>query len=172
MQRRHDRQTSENQWNLQHYRPTVYSNFDSEPGVAWTLIQSHSFQNNDAFNTKAFYLHDMPINQDAPEWNNYRLSMSRMKSVQDVSTHWRATCNFLTDGVDYCDYWRVSLKNLDLFMESAHGLFCLFSEFVIVRGNECANCTVWTAYSSKFSFTLTAGLAKNEAAILVDRQEG
>ena len=41
---------------------------------------------NDAFNTKAFYLHDMPINQDAPEWNNYRLSMSCMKSIQDVST--------------------------------------------------------------------------------------
>ena len=41
---------------------------------------------NDASNTKAFYLHDMPINQDAPEWNNYRLSMSRMKSIQDVST--------------------------------------------------------------------------------------
>ena len=57
-------------------------------------------------------------------------------------------------------------------MESARGLFCLFSEFVNVRRNECANCTVWTAYTSKFSFTLTAGLAKDEAVISGDRQEG
>ena len=129
----------------------VYCDFGSEPGVAWTLIQSHSLQNNDAFKSKAFFLHDMPVNQDAPEWNNYRLSMSRMKSIQDVSTHWRATCNFMTDGVDYHDYWRVSLKNLDLFMEPVHGLFCLFSEFVNIRGNECANCTVLCGYESVVS---------------------
>ena len=79
---------------------SVYCDFGSEPGVAWTLIQSHSLQNNDAFNSKASYLHDMPINQDAPEWNSYRLSMSRMKSMHDVSTHWRAICNFPTTGVE------------------------------------------------------------------------
>ena len=66
----------------------VYCDLGSEPGVAWTLIQSHSLQNNNAFKSKAFYLHDLPINQDAPEWNSYRLSMSRMKSIQDVSSHW------------------------------------------------------------------------------------
>ena len=104
----------------------VYCDFGSKSGFAWTLIQSHSLLNNDAFNTKALYLHDMPVNQDAPEWNNYRLSMFRMKSIQDVSTHWRATCNFPTDGVDYHDYWRVSLKNVDLFMEPVHGLFFFF----------------------------------------------
>ena len=81
-----------------------YCDFGSEPGVAWTLIQSHSLQNNDVFKSKAVYLHDLPITQDVPEWNNYRLSMSLMKSIQDVSTHWRATCNFPTDGVDYRDW--------------------------------------------------------------------
>ena len=45
----------------------VYCDFGSEPGMAWTLIQSHSFQNNDPFKDKPFYLHDMPINQDASE---------------------------------------------------------------------------------------------------------
>ena len=129
----------------------VYCDFGSEPNAAWTLIQSHSFQNNGNFKGKAFYLHDMSINLDAPEWNSYRLSKSRMKSIQDVSTHWRATCNFPTDGVDYQDYWRVSLESLDLSVQPATVDFCLFSEVVNVRGNECTNCTVLVGYSSTYS---------------------
>ena len=126
----------------------VYCNFGSEPGMAWTLIQSHSLGNNGAFVGKPFYQHDMPINQDTLDWSSYRLSMSRIKSIQKVSTHWRATCNFITDGVDYRDYWRVSLTNLDLLVKPPTPDFCLFSEFVNVRGNECTNCTVLSAYSN------------------------
>jgi len=129
----------------------VYCGFGPEPGTAWTLIQSHSLNNNDDFQGKAFYLHDMPRNQNVPEWNNYRLSMSRMESIQDVSTHWRATCNFPTDGVDYRDYIRVSLKNLNLLQEPTESGFCLLTEFVNVRGHECFNCTVLIFHSSVFS---------------------
>lgn len=68
---------------------SVYCDFVSEPGIAWTLFQSHS---NKVTFRKSFYLHDLPVNQDAPEWNSYRLSMSRMKSIQNVSTPCRATC--------------------------------------------------------------------------------
>ena len=126
----------------------VYCDFGSEPGMAWTLIQSHSLGNNGAFVGKPFYQHDMPINQDTLDWSSYRLSMSRIKSIQKVSTHWRATCNFITDGVDYRDYWRVSLTSLDLLVKPPTPDFCLFSEFVNVRGNECTNCTVLSAYSN------------------------
>ncbi|KAL9967567.1 hypothetical protein ACROYT_G025822 [Oculina patagonica] len=129
----------------------VYCDFDSEPSAAWTLIQSHSLQNNDAFKSKVFYLHDMPINQEMPEWNSYRLSMSRMQSIQDASTHWRATCNFPTDGVDYRDYWRVSLDMLDLLVEPDASGPCLLAEFVNVRGDECVNCTVLKAYNEYFT---------------------
>ena len=129
----------------------VYCDFGSEPKAAWTLIQSHSLQNNEAFKRKPFYLFDMQINQDAPEWKNYRLSMSRMKSIQDDSTHWRATCNFPTEGVDYRDYWRVSLKYLDLLVQPLVQGFCLFSEFVNIRGNECTNCTVLRSYRSDWA---------------------
>ena len=133
----------------------VYCDFASEPGAAWTLIQSHSLQNNAAvFKGKAFYLHDMPINQDAPEWNNYRLSLSRMKSIRNVSTHWRATCNFPTDGVDYRDYWRVSLENLDILVAPSKDEFCLSTEFVDVHGHNCSNCTVLCGYSSRYSLHL------------------
>ena len=93
----------------------------------------------------------MPRNQDVPEWNNYRLPMSRMKSIQDVSTHWRATCNFPTDGVDYRDYIRVSLKSLNLLEEPTESELCVLSEFVNVRGHACFNCTVLIGYSSVFS---------------------
>ena len=129
----------------------VFCDFGPEPGAAWTLIQSHSLNNNDDFKSKAFYRHDMPRNQDVPEWNNYRLSMSRMKSIQDVSTHWRATCNFPKDGVDYRDYIRVSLKSLNLLEKPSGSEFCLLPEFVNVRGHVCFNCTVLIGYSSLFS---------------------
>ena len=126
----------------------VYCDFGSERGSAWTLIQSHSLENNGVFNRKPFYLKDMPMNQDAPEWDSYRLSMSRMKSIQDVSTHWRATCNFPTDGVDYRDYIRVSLERLDLLVKPNPSKFCLLAEFVNIRGDECVNCTVLIAYGT------------------------
>ena len=142
---------------------SVFCDFASEPGAAWTLIQSHSLENNAAFRRKAFYLHDMPVNQDAPEWNRYRLSMSRMKSIRNVSTHWRATCNFSTIGVDYRDYWRVSLRSLDLLAEPTrvNAGFCLLSEFVNIRGNICTNCTVLTGYSSSYSLHLDSWFGQN-----------
>ena len=124
----------------------VYCDFGSERGAAWTLIQSHSLENNDEFKYKPFFLHDMPINQEMPEWDSYRLSMSRMKSIQDVSTHWRATCNFPTDGVDYRDYIRVSLESLNLLVAPDASEFCLLTEIVNVRGDECVNCTVLIGY--------------------------
>ena len=129
----------------------VFCGFGPEPGAAWTLIQSHSLKNNDDFRLKAFYLHDMPRNQDFPEWNNYRLSMSRMKSIQDVSTHWRATCNFPTDDVDYRDYIRVPFQSLNLLEGPTESGFCLLTEFVNVRGDECFNCTVLIGYNSQRS---------------------
>ena len=123
----------------------VYCDFGSESGFAWTLIQSYSLANNHVFKYKSFYLHDLPINQDAPEWNKYRLSMSRMKTIRISSTHWRATCNFPTDGVDYRDYIRVSLERLDLVVKPREYDFCLLTEFFNVHGNECSNCTVFAA---------------------------
>ena len=130
----------------------VFCGFGPEPGAAWTLIQSHSLNNNGDFKCKPFYLYDMPRNQDVPEWNNYRLSMSRMKSIQDVSTHWRGTCNFPTNGVDYRDYIRVSLKNLNLLEGPTEDGTCLLTEFVNVRGDECSNCTVLIGYKAQRTF--------------------
>ena len=136
----------------------VYCDFGSEPGFVWTLIQSHSLQNKGAFTSKAFYLHDMPINQDAPEWNNYRLSMSRMMFIQSTSTHWRGTCNFQNDGVVYRDYIRVSLEQLTLLPKTHPDGFCLLSEFINIRGQECTNCTIWVSYDHLHSLHVDSSL--------------
>ena len=127
----------------------VYCDFGSESRAAWTLIQSCSLRNFlDHFQRRSFYAYNMPINPNSTGWQSYRHSLPRMQSIRNASTHWRATCNFPTDGVDYRDYWRVSLQNLDLTVDNKKGDHCLFSEHVNVRGNECTNCTVWCIYSS------------------------
>ena len=127
----------------------VYCDFGSESGAAWTLIQSCSLRNFlDHFQRRPFYAYNMPINPNSPGWQSYRLSLPRMQSIRNASTHWRATCNFPTDGVGYRDYWRVSLQNLDFTVDNKKEDHCLFSEHVNVRGNECTNCTVWCIYSS------------------------
>lgn len=130
----------------------VYCSFGPEPGFVWTLIQSYALKNNGAFVSKAFYLHDMPINQDAPKWGSYRLSLFRMRYIRDSCTHWRATCNFPTAGVDYRDYMRTSLANVDLLAVPDKLFSCGWYELVNIRGIECKNCTAFTVYGEAFEF--------------------
>ena len=130
----------------------VYCSFGPETGFVWTLIQSYALKNNGAFVSKAFYLHDMPINQDAPEWGSYRLSMSRMRYIANSSTHWRATCNFLTAGVDYRDHILTSLAIVDLLLAPDKVIWCGWYEFVQIRGIECKNCTAFTIYGEEYEF--------------------
>lgn len=130
----------------------VYCDFGPEPGFVWTLIQSHSLNNNRAFRNRSFYSYNMYVNQNNPEsWNFYRLSMPRMKSIRDASTHWRATCNFPTDGVDYRDYVRSSHVR-DLFAAPDMVSKCRFFEYVNIRGFSCINCTAFTAYGKWLHF--------------------
>ena len=125
----------------------VFCDFTSESGAAWTLVQSHTLANNDQFKKKPLYLFDEPVNEDSPEWNAYRLSKSRMMSVRQTSTHWRATCNFPTDGVDFRDYLRASLGDFDIMAASINR--CMRYEYLNIRGIACTGCSAWTFYSDK-----------------------
>ena len=121
----------------------VYCDFDSEAVYAWALIQSFSLANKNQFKTKRFAV-DFPANEDdgTINWNAYRLSLSRMQSIADASTHLRATCNFPDDGLVYTDYARAKLEGHDLF-----GLWagqCRAYEFLNIRGIECQECTAAT----------------------------
>lgn len=129
----------------------AYCDFGSEPNFAWTLIMSYSFQNRGTFSKKPFYLYDLQINQDAHQWDNYRLSLSRMQSIRNTSTHWRATCNFATKTMDYRDYIRTSFVNTD-FLVTPDGNRCIRYEFVDIRGNRCQNCTVYSPYNPNFDY--------------------
>ena len=121
----------------------VYCDFDSEVGNVWTLMQSFSFGNNSKFRKKTFDV-DYPVNQDdgAIHWSAYRLSLSRMLSIADVSTHLRATCNFPDEGLVYTDYARANLQGHNLFRTWTGK--CKTYELVNIRGIECRDCTVCT----------------------------
>ena len=70
------------------------------------------------------------------------IACANMQLIRFQSTHWRATCNFPTVGVDFRDYARASLDDVYV-MKNAPGN-CVRFEFINIRGNQCINCTVWT----------------------------
>ena len=52
------------------------------------------------------FKYNSPVNENAQNWNLYRLSLARMRSLQSHSTHWRATCSYPIKGIDFRDYLR------------------------------------------------------------------
>ncbi|XP_065051050.1 uncharacterized protein LOC135680790 [Rhopilema esculentum] len=90
----------------------VYCDFTSEPNSVWTLIESFSLGKNELFKNNPFKI-DFPYLEDSPNWNNYRLSKTRIEKIKSRSTHWRATCSFDVFGVDYQDYFRFKLSAFD-----------------------------------------------------------
>jgi len=58
------------------------------------------------------------------------------------STHWRATCRYDTDGVNYTDYMRTSLRDCNILTLLTELGTCFQFEFINIRGNECFNCTL------------------------------
>jgi len=76
-----------------------------------------------------------PANENSPNWFLYRLTADRMKSLRDVSTHWRATCSFDKYGINhYKDYIRGRFAETDIFAFLGRGI-CLKTELVNIRGH-------------------------------------
>ena len=75
----------------------AYFDLKCEPGTAWTLVMSWSvgYRWPPPF-TKFPFKYNSPVNENAQNWNLYRLSLVRMRSLQGHSTHWRATCSYPT----------------------------------------------------------------------------
>ena len=91
----------------------TFCDFTSENGFVWTLLESFSLANNNDFKTQPF-LKDYPVSQNSFRWNKFRLSWSIMNSTLSHSTHFRATCNFKTDGLITTDYWRAKTAYLNI----------------------------------------------------------
>ena len=113
----------------------AYCDLQSESGSAWTLVMSWSSVNRNlhAFH-KADLKNNVPVNENAQNWNLYRLSLARMKSLQSHSTHWRATCSYPTHGVDFKDYVRGNFKDFNIVDYTGWG-HCKRVEYINIRGH-------------------------------------
>ena len=116
---------------------------ESESGFIWALIQSFSLANKALFKKKDFGT-DFPVNHtnNDANYNLYRLSLIQMWSIGNQSTHFRATCNFPAEGLQYTDYARARLEGFDIF--GSWDFTCRMYEYINIRGNECSNCTAVT----------------------------
>ncbi|XP_031572589.1 uncharacterized protein LOC116306650 [Actinia tenebrosa] len=127
----------------------VYCDFTTEPGMVWTLVSSR--RSNQLLSIPFFT--NYAIDEENPNWVNYRLSLGRMEALQKLSTHWRVTCNLPTDGVDYRDYVRAKFSEVDIVHLNGKGL-CKQVEYVNIRGYNCSLCmTPWWQISSHLFHT-------------------
>ena len=133
----------------------AYCDLKSEPGTAWTLVMSWSTQNRrlPAF-MKIPFKDNAPVNENAQNWNLYRPSMARMRSLQDHSTHWRATCSYPTHGVDFKDYVRGNFKDFNIVDYLRRGK-CRKVEYINIRGHMGIHQTVpfWQSTNSDMLHT-------------------
>ncbi|XP_068683683.1 uncharacterized protein [Montipora foliosa] len=113
----------------------AYCYLKSEPGTAWTLVMSWSTQYRSlpALQRTPFKI-NAPVNENSHNWNQYCLSLTRMRSMQSHSTHWRATCSYPTHGVDFTDYVRGTFKDLNIIDYSGNNL-CKRVEYINIRGH-------------------------------------
>ena len=133
-------------------RSTVYTLYDpankafyqtfcdfTSYGFVWTLLDSFSLANKNHYKDQPLF-EDHPVNQNSFKWNKFRLSLSIMNSTLSHSTHFRATCNFNTDGLVTRDYLRGKTTDFNILL--LKGEACLKMEYINIRGHDCYNCTV------------------------------
>lgn len=118
----------------------TFCDFKSENNSVWTLVESFKMAYNHEFANKPFYV-DCPDNRKAFSWNKFRLSLSQMDMIANHSTHFRATCNFNTDGLNYTDYLRAKFTDIDVMNKKFDE--CKKYEHINIRGYGCKNCTAY-----------------------------
>ena len=122
----------------------VYCDFTSQPGYAWTLIESFSRAKSLDSNINAAFSYDIFVNNLNPRnhWSYYRMSRTQMLYIYhrygNISNQplWRATCNFESlshpfssspPDVVYSSFSRLNI--LDFY-----GQTCSILDYVSVRG--------------------------------------
>ena len=100
------------------------------------------------------FKYNAPVNENAQNWNLYRLSLARMKSLQSHSTHWRATCSYPTHGVDFTDYIRGNFKDFNI-VDYIGNNKCKKVEYINIRGHIGIHQTVnfWQTANTYFLHT-------------------
>lgn len=118
----------------------VFCDFDLNSTMAWTLVQSYQLKKT-VFSLKRL-IYDYPQQEDSPNWDLYRLSKSKMLSVQKYSTKWRITCKYDTDGVVYRDYLQAANDEVDI-IHFNNKVKCPLVEWIDIRGQSCKQCTAF-----------------------------
>ncbi|XP_067026503.1 uncharacterized protein [Acropora muricata] len=116
----------------------TFCDLTSENGFVWTLLESFSLANRKDFQSRAF-LQDYPVSQNSFKWNKFRLSLPIMNLTLSHSTHFRATCNFNTDGLVTTDYLRAKTTDFNFLLPIQDP--CVKMEYMNIRGYDCYNCT-------------------------------
>jgi len=113
---------------------SVFCDFSSESGSAWTLVTSHTLDNN-IFRNQPLTA-DYPVNEHSPNFYMYRMRKDAMDHLRSASTHWRATCEFdkLPVPVDYRDYVRGNFQSFDILTYDGNGI-CKNVEYLNIRGH-------------------------------------
>ena len=124
----------------------TFCDFDNETATAWTLIHSYELQHEQDFQHPFFS--DVPVNQDTPSWQSFRLSLPVMKSIANDSIKWRATCNYETDGVVNQDLAIALLQDIPILSFNARK--CLKYEYINIRGQSCSSCTAFTKQAEPY----------------------
>ena len=138
---------------------SAFCDMESESGFIWTLIQSFSLANKDKFKNKMFG-DDFPVNHanNDIDRSSHRLSLLQMQFIANQSTHFRATCNFPTEGLQYTDYARAKLEVLNILKN--YKSMCLPFEYLNIRGNECSNCTAHAKQTLGHAWTMNSYQSK------------
>lgn len=85
------------------------------------------------FRSKTF-LQDAPISDKTPNWNSYRQTLARMKTLRSQSQYWRATCSFdqMQQKIDYRDYLRDKFSDFEIMTHNGNAQ-CFPVDYVNMR---------------------------------------
>ena len=125
----------------------TFCDFTSENGFVWTLLDSFSLANKNHYNAQPLFK-DYSVNQDSFKWKTFRLSLPIMNSTLSHSTHFRATCNFNTDGLVTRDYLRGKTTDLNILLLKKDS--CEKMEYINIRGYDCYNCTAFISQTTSW----------------------
>ena len=144
----------------------------SELDTAWTMVTSWSTSNRHlAVFKKIPFKYNAPQNEDALNWDLYRLSLARMRFLQTHSTQWRATCSYPTHGIDFRDYLHGNFKDFNIF-DFFGERQCKKVEYVNIRGHVATELTApfwqklntWTLHTDSTHTHCQFKTAKSGAA--------
>ena len=122
-------------------RYEVFCDFENST-MTWTLVQSN--QRDQKMKALSY---DNPLNQNNFSWNAYRLSKTKMESIHEDSTMWRATCQYQEQSCS--DLVRGFNDKMDILRNTNS---CVQVEYINIRGHSCTNCTVYFLQSDRCRF--------------------